>query len=835
MASSFRDAFAKKAVLLPLIVVSIVFFACLAMAVIGYAIGQDGLSKATDAQLETLASSREGLLDARLSSAVADLSSISNGTAVRQVIQQIGPLLRLSADNSHIKEYFSAGDTPEERASLNGEELGEMYTHLHAQVHGGFYTIWKNAGYGDIYILDKDGNVAYSVAKSDDFLPTADDDRVGTTALNALFQEVAQSAAGSQLASDFSAYSFNNNVPALFLMQPVWMGDTGTPVFRGAVAIRLDASYFNAVLGSTGGLGETGQTFMTTAEGVVVSDLPREPNVQPLSAKRTYEVIGRAITEGTTVSATEQRPDGEAMMLAATPMSILGKTFAVVAERSVYESLGAVRSMAVGLLVGGLCVLALAIAISIVVSRFITKPITRLTDTMKTMAEGNYHIDIKGVTGRDELGDMARAVEVFRGNGLKVASMTAEEEEEAKRRRAERIEMMQSLRRSFGEVVEAAIEGDFSRRVAAEFSDAELNALADSVNGLVATVDRGLGETGQVLSALADTDLTLRVNGDYLGAFAQLKNDTNRVADKLSEVVRQLRETSRGVKLATGEILSGANDLSERTTKQAAAIEETSATMEHLAGTVLENAKKAQNASGNARDLSRTAEDGAAVMVRANGAMERITASSSKIFNVIDMIDDIAFQTNLLALNASVEAARAGDAGKGFAVVAVEVRRLAQSAAEASSEVKHLIEQSTTDVGEGSKLVAEATRKLEMMLEAARASNVLMEAIAQESREQASAIEEVNAAVRQMDEMTQHNSALVEETNAAIEQTEARASELDRIVEVFRLDAQGDAISMGATRRAPVGSIKGLQGKTVAARPYLANGNAAISEEWTQF
>ena len=188
-------------------------------------------------------------------------------------------------------------------------------------------------------------------------------------------------------------------------------------------------------------------------------------------------------------------------------------------------------------------------------------------------------------------------------------------------------------------------------------------------------------------------------------------------------------------------------------------------------------------------------------MGRATHAMERITQSSSKISNIIGLIDDIAFQTNLLALNASVEAARAGDAGKGFAVVAVEVRRLAQSAAGASAEIKALIEISATEVAGGSKLVAEAADKLSAMQGAVRENNALLLDIASASKEQASAIEEVAIAVRLMDEMTQHNAALVEETNAAIEQTEAQASELDRIVDVFRLeDAQ--VIGRNDTRRA---------------------------------
>jgi methyl-accepting chemotaxis protein len=185
-------------------------------------------------------------------------------------------------------------------------------------------------------------------------------------------------------------------------------------------------------------------------------------------------------------------------------------------------------------------------------------------------------------------------------------------------------------------------------------------------------------------------------------------------------------------------------------------------------------------------------------MNETTAAMERITASSAKISNIIGLIDDIAFQTNLLALNASVEAARAGEAGKGFAVVAVEVRRLAQSAAQASSDVKGLIEQSGSEVQTGSRLVAEAVAKLGAILEAARSSSQLMEAIARESGEQASAIEQVGASVRTLDEMTQHNAALVEQTNAAIEQTEAQAAELDGIVAGFRIDDEAEVVGRHA-------------------------------------
>ena len=344
---------------------------------------------------------------------------------------------------------------------------------------------------------------------------------------------------------------------------------------------------------------------------------------------------------------------------------------------------------------------------------------------------------------------------------------------------------------------------------------------------------------GAGLAKLADGDLTAHIDTRFVGELEEVRTAFNNTIAKFSSIVSQLRNTSGTLKTATGEILSGANDLAERTTKQAAAIEETSAAMEQLSSTVVDNAKRADLANSKARQVSHTAEETGEVMKKSNQAMERISSSSAKISNIIGLIDDIAFQTNLLALNASVEAARAGDAGKGFAVVAVEVRRLAQSAASASSEVKALIEQSATEVTGGSRLVAEATTKLESMLEGVRESAALIDGIAQATREQSSAIAEVTTAVRQMDEMTQHNAALVEETNAAIEQTEGQANELDRIVEVFVVEGTARPQSSVEHTRKPVSNphgIKALQAKaSSAARSYLSDGNAAIKADWSEF
>ncbi len=478
----------------------------------------------------------------------------------------------------------------------------------------------------------------------------------------------------------------------------------------------------------------------------------------------------------------------------------------------------AVATTTTTIILGGIAAL-LGLALAVVTGRWLSGAIKSMASNMRDLAAGNLDLTLSG-DQRHELGQMAQALEVFRSNGQSIRANDAEKAS-VMAMDAERQAVRDALQSDVASVVAAAAAGDFSIRLDKTYGSADLDAFAHCINDLVGTVDRGITETGQVLSALADADLSQRMAGTYQGAFAKLKADTNAVAEKFSDVMGQLRVTSRQIKSATGEILSGANDLSERTTKQAATIEETSAAVEQISSTVNANAAKAEEAAHKTQSASRLANEGGVVMEQANAAMERITTSSSKISNIIGLIDDIAFQTNLLALNASVEAARAGDAGKGFAVVAVEVRRLAQSAASASSDVKVLIEQSASEVQGGSKLVADATAKLNAILVAVEENSTLMQAISGASRAQASAIDEVTIAIRQMDEMTQHNAALVEQTNAAIEQTESQASELDRIVDIFKIEA---STSTNSSRH----GIRGLQDKLqAAAKSYGTRASAA--------
>jgi methyl-accepting chemotaxis protein len=436
---------------------------------------------------------------------------------------------------------------------------------------------------------------------------------------------------------------------------------------------------------------------------------------------------------------------------------------------------------------GGAGALILAITFAMLMSRWLGKTLKATTEDMRRLAEGNYDIELKGAGQRTEIGRMAEALEVFRTNGIAVRSMD-EQRAAAAAAEASRAARREKLQREVERVVAAAVAGDFSRRIDGADIDPELMGFVTSLNRVMETVERGVGETSAVLDALSAADLSRRITGEFEGAFDHLKTSTNSAIENFAEVVHRLQTTSRALKGTTGEILSGANDLSDRTTRQSATIEETSAAMDQLARAVSDSAARAAEVSLKTEQTSRTADEGGQVMGKATEAMERITASSGKISNIIGLIDDIAFQTNLLALNASVEAARAGEAGAGFAVVAVEVRRLAQSAAKASADVKSLVDQSTTDVTAGSKLLEEAAAKLATILSDVRSNTTAMASISEATREQSAAITEINAAIRQMDEMTTQNVALVEETNAAIEQTEAQVGALDQIVATFTLE-----------------------------------------------
>jgi len=455
------------------------------------------------------------------------------------------------------------------------------------------------------------------------------------------------------------------------------------------------------------------------------------------------------------------------------------------------------------LLVSALAVL-LGILFAWIIARGITHPVTEMTGAMTRLAGGDHTVAIPALGNRDEIGEMAKAVQVFKQNAIDKLRMEAEQreaEESARRAEEQQRQREAAIVAEVAQVAKAASAGDLDRRIDLAGKDGFLLNLCEGVNTLVAQTATALKDVASVLAAVAGGDLTRRITGDYAGLFGQLKADVNRTADKLFEVVSNINDAAGQITSAASEVAAGSQDLSERSEQQASALEETAASMEELAATVRQNSANAQQANQLAAGAREVAASGGQVVADAIGAMSRIESSSQKIEDIVGMIDEIAFQTNLLALNAAVEAARAGDAGKGFAVVAQEVRNLAQRSAQASKEIKGLIAESSSQVRNGAELVKGAGRTLEDILGSVKRVADIVAEIAAASAEQASGIDQVNEAVTQMDEMTQQNAALVEESTAAAHSLEDQARHLGEVMGFFKT---GQAATLArAAERAP--------------------------------
>jgi methyl-accepting chemotaxis protein len=350
------------------------------------------------------------------------------------------------------------------------------------------------------------------------------------------------------------------------------------------------------------------------------------------------------------------------------------------------------------------------------------------------------------------------------------------------------------------ELVRAANDGDFSKRIVVEGKEGFLKLLAEGINALMQTSSVGLSEVARVLAALARGDLTEKITNDYKGTFGQLKDDANLTAAKLTQIMGQIKEATESINVASKEIASGNTDLSSRTETQAASLEKTALSMGELTSTVRKNAESAQQANQLAAGASVVAMKGGDVVGQVVTTMNSINESSKRIVDIISVIDGIAFQTNILALNAAVEAARAGEQGRGFAVVATEVRTLAQRSAAAAKEIKELIDDSVQKVGAGTKLVDEAGDTMQKIVASVKRVTDIMAEITAASQEQSAGIEQVSAAITQMDEVTQQNAALVEEAAAAAESMEEQAGNLAQAVAIFKLAQTGGSTRSTASR-----------------------------------
>jgi methyl-accepting chemotaxis protein len=352
--------------------------------------------------------------------------------------------------------------------------------------------------------------------------------------------------------------------------------------------------------------------------------------------------------------------------------------------------------------------------------------------------------------------------------------------------------------------------------------------ISGSVLFLARPIKKNLNNISGWVNTTATGDLTKGVDIHTNDEIGDMASSLKAMLDKVKNVITQTKEASNQVSVAADQIAEANQNFSQRITEQAASVEETSSTMEEMSASIRQTADNAREANKLAQSAKTSAEAGIRVMSDTIDAMDEINKSSSKIANISNVIEEIAFQTNLLALNAAVEAARAGEHGKGFAVVASEIRSLAQRAAQSAKEITGLIEDSVDKTGRGVQLAQELNKKLEEISVGVKKVADLMDEVAASAQEQASGINQVNTAVTQIDQMTQQNAALVEETSASAEELAAQAKELMNLISFFKVGETSVAEKEAGIAKKRVQHLEPKK-SVKASQPVLAHALASQS------
>lgn len=674
-------------------------------------------------------------LEVWLESAKIDASVLAAGLSVQQaMVAFTDGWTGIDGQPKEVLQRLYISENPHptgEKDKLYQASDDSAWSNAHAEFHNEFRTFQIARGYYDLFLFDMDGNLIYSVFKELDFATNFQNGQYAQSGLGAAFRAAAKLPANETYLTDFEPYAPSSDAPAKFVAAPVFDAN-GARI--GVVALQLPADRIGQIFAESDALGETGQVYAVGSDGKARSGSVREgghtilqtlPDLPQTVAARHGETAAFSDVPGLS---------GNPVTAMTKPVSLFGKEWLLVLEQDLSEAnapamqLGSIAMMQTAI------VMIIVVVLAFLTARGLTQRIASLASSVNNLSGGDFEKAVSQIKTGDELGDIARVLEMFRDE--LAAGRDAVEKE--KRRASEQ-------------------------------------------NGVI-------GHLNTALTNLSQGGLNCQISGSFPPEYEALRSNFNDTVSSLAEIVVNLQKNAHLIDKDARLLSESTTNLNLRTENQAATLEETTAAMESINRTVTATATAAREIVHTIDTTRDKATHGEKVRNRAIDAMKNIETSSEQIGQIVQLMDDIAFQTNLLALNASVEAAHAGEAGRGFAVVASEVQALAQRSSDSAAEIRDLIMNSDKSIANGVTLVSEMGVAIEDVLEGVSQVSSRIREIASGAEEQASGLSEINTGIVILDQVTQENASMVEKSAVSSRLLQEKAHEMTALVSHFEGD-----------------------------------------------
>ncbi|WP_331373233.1 methyl-accepting chemotaxis protein [Sinorhizobium chiapasense] len=738
----------RLSVKLPLAAAGLAVLSIAATSLASLTVSGSMSAQAAVEKLEALADARRNELRHYLTTIENDLRNLQAQKTVAKALSDLNSAMAgigNDAAGELARRYATANPNAEYKRALLSSAGKDKYDDLHGRYHPFFRRFAEEHGYRDVLLVNLNGDVVYTLNKKGNFAVSLSQASWKDTGLGRIFKATAEGTDKNSLAfASYETYGPLGKRPSAFIAIPIASLDGKI----GALVLEMPDAMIGQIVGNTTGLGETGETILLDDNGFFLTDSIRTTENDMLRAR----VDRPAVTESDGIASSALSDfRGEEARMAATALDAFGTRWTVAAVMTSREAFAAVTALRNWTLLSAFMVLIAAIVTAIWYSRRLTKPISALVKDMNRLAGGDTAIACTGQERKDEIGDMARSVVVFRDAAI------------------DRVRLEKAA-----EDTRTSMEDERRARDVARMEEAR--HIGKAVDELAAGLER-----------LSLGDLTTCLDQPFVEGLDRLRLDYNMSLDRLSLTLRDVKTRIAHIHGDTGEMRDAVDQLAKRTEHQALSLEQAAAALGTITLTVRRTAEHATSATQIAAAAKDSSDQSSNVVNDAVDAMGRIEAASHSISQIIGTINDIAFQTNLLALNAGVEAARAGEAGKGFAVVAHEVRELAQKSAVAAREIKTIITASADEVANGVSLVRAAGDALSRISGQIHAINDQISEIAADARAQVSGLQDVNETVRELDRMTQQNNAMVEESTAMTHRLSNEASGLSELVSQFRI------------------------------------------------